>query len=162
MDNFKTKMTLFGIPFQSNLHALNLSLRSNHNLLAISAVCLPVASSDSVVESRLSLTTLPGLTFRVLVLFPWEVAAFLWGLCINAVGAGLGRGRGKRPLRALTAAAPGYSPYNYNISDKDSFRLCACGVFLTNKPGCLLLGLICSFGGKPKSDCRLGIGLLGS
>ena len=42
---------------------------------------------------------------------------FLWGLCINAVGAGLGRGRGNRPLRALTAAAPGYSPYNYDISD---------------------------------------------
>ena len=87
MDNSKTKMNLFEIPLQPNLqnecrnqcllqveflsmHSLNLSLRFRHNLFAISAVCLPVASSDSVVESRLSLTTRPGLTFRVLVLFP--------------------------------------------------------------------------------------------
>ena len=138
MDNSKTKMNLFEIPMQLNLHSecrnqclqvefllmhsLTLSIRFRHNLFAISAVCLPVASSDSVVESLLSLTTRPGLTFRVLVLFPWEVAVFLWGLCINAVGAGLGRGRGNRPLRALTAAAPGYSPYNCNVSDISYFN----------------------------------------
>lgn len=156
-------MYILQVEFLS-MHSLTLSLRFRHNLFAISAVCLPVASSDSVVESRLSLTTRPGLTFRVLVLFPWEVAVFLWGLCINAVGAGLGRGRGNRPLRALTAAAPGYSPYNYDISDISYFKECIgiCSVILTNRPGCLLLGLICSLGGKPKSDCRLGIGLLGS
>ena len=84
MDNSKTKMNLFEIPMQPNLHSecrnqcllqeemhsLTLSIRFRHNLFAISAVCLPVASSDSVVESLLSLTTRPGLTFRVLVLFP--------------------------------------------------------------------------------------------
>ena len=72
------------------------------------------------------------------------------------VGAGLGNGKGNRPRKALTAAAPGYSPKSP-------------GCLLTNPPpvGLLICNLEAGGGGKPNKDClfddpREFVGLLGS
>ena len=77
--------------------------------IAIRKLILPVASSDSVVESRLSFAFLGCFLVFVLSLFSRDIVALRTDLCIWLIGnegaEGFGRGRGNRPLRALTAAA---------------------------------------------------------